>query len=358
MKKQILFLVALLLAIFTSVTMSFGQALVGSAPRGINCTDDAMHPIAGKKYVYKAASTQAGNYTFWSTKDMNFISTVGSTTTTNIALRLTTPADLLTASTNYATADAADNVEITWSDAILNGTTTAAPTFVAVNQDGLCANNLKVWSIIPIKAFTVDIRNIDNANPTGTPKAFDATDDQCFDQVRGAKYNAVSSAMEYNFGIQVLYFEVIAANFTNSWTPTFTLSALGNGQTAIIEWAYDAAFTIPATPVVVTSGTPSTTAVTTAATSTTLGVSIFVRVTITNNTFEGLASTPVSLTVDGVNSVNEWDIENNTLVAAGPLCGVGALNDKMDVATQTLNPRPTVTPVAPSTPFVPGNETN
>jgi len=358
MKKQILFLVALLLAIFASATMSFGQALIGSAPRGINCVDDAMHPIAGKKYVYKAASTQAGNYTFWSTKDMNFISTVGTTTTTNIATKLTTPADLLTASANYATADATDNVEITWSDVILNGTTTAAPTFVAVNQDGTCANNLKVWSILPIKAFTVDIRNIDNANPTGTSKAFDATDDQCFDIVRGAKFNPVSSAMEYNFGTQVLYFEVIAANFTNSWTPTFTLSALGNGQTAVIEWAYNAAFTNPATPVVVTSGTLSATAVTTAATSTSLGVSIFVRVTITNNTFEGIASMPVSLTVDGVNSVNQWDVENNTLVAAGPLCGAGALNDKMDVATQTINPRPTVTPVAPSTPFVTGNETN
>jgi len=358
MKKQILFLVLSLLTIFSGVSISFGQAVVGSAPRGINCVDDAMHPIAGKKYIYKASSNQVGNYTFWSTKDMNFISTSAGTTTTNIATKLTTPTDLLTASANYATADAADNVEITWSDAILSGTTTSAPTFVAVNQDGTCANNLKAWSIIPIKAFTVDIRNIDNADPTGTPKAFDATDDQCFDLVRGATYNASSSAMEYNFGTQVLYFEVIAANFTNSWTPTFTLSALGNGQTAVIEWAYDAAFTNPATPIVVTSGTPSATVVATAETNTTLGVSIYVRVIITNNTFEGLASTSVSLTVDGVNSVNEWDIENNTLVAAGPLCGAGTLNDKMDVATQILNPRPTVTPVAPSTPFVPGNETN
>jgi len=358
MKKQILFLVLSLLAIFSGVSTSFGQALAGSVPRGINCTDDAMHPIAGKKYIYKASSNQVGNYTFWSTKDMNFIATAAGVTTTNIATKLTTPTDLLTASANYATANALDNVEITWSDAILNGTTTAAPTFVAVNQDGTCANNLKVWSIIPIKAFTVDIRNIDNSNPTGTPKAFDATDDQCFDIVKGAKYNAVSSAMEYDFGNQVLYFEVIAANFTNSWTPTFTLSGLGNGQTAVIEWAYDAAFSNPATPIIVTSGTPSATPVSTAVTSTTLGVSIYVRVTIKNNTFEGLASTSVALAVDGVNSVNEWDIENNTLVAAGPLCGVGALNDKMDVATQILNPRPTVTPVAPSTPFVPGNETN
>lgn len=353
MKKQIYILVLLVMAIFATINRSYGQATPGSAPRGISCVDDPIHPIAGKQYIYKASSNQAGNYTFWATKDKAFITTTTGITSTNIGTRLTTPAGLLTAGSNYATASATDNITITWSDATLSGTTTAAPTFVVVNQDGSCANNLKVWSILPIKAFTVDIQNIDNAAPTGASLGFDATESQCFDQVRGANY--VGTTVQYDFGTQVLYYEVIAANFTNSWTPTFTLTGLGNGQTAVIEWAYDKAFT---NPIVVTSGTASPTAVTTAATSTTAGVSIYVRVTISNNTYEGINSTPITLAVDGVNSANEWDIENNNLTNAGPLCNAGSLNDKVDVATQTLNPRPTVTPVAPSAPFVSGNQTN
>ena len=354
MKKQIFTLTFFVLAFFGGLTDVLGQAQHVSDPRGINCVDDALHPIAGKEYTYQAASNQTGDYTFWATTDPNFITTTGGVTTTNIATMLTTPSELLTATANYGSANSSDQVGITWSDAILSATDPAtSPTFVAVNQDGTCANNFKVWSIDPLTAFTVDIRNIEDA--TLAPMAFDATDNQCFDQVRGATYNA--GQVEYDYGTQVLYFEVIAANFTDSWTPTFTLSALGNGQTAVIEWAYDNAFTNPATPVVVTSGTPSATAVTTNETTTTTGVSIYVRVTITNGTYEGIASTDVTLTVDGQNSVNEWDIENNTLSDAGPLCNATTAADGMDAATQTIDPRPTVTPSAP-TPFVTGNETN
>jgi hypothetical protein len=356
MKKQILLITFFVLALFAGTLTTYGQAVHVSTPRGINCTDDALHPIAGKAYTYQAGSNQTGNYTFWATKDPNFITTSGSTTTYNINTKLASPTttptgtDLLATSANYATAGV-DTVGITWSDAILSGTTTAAPTFVAVLKDGTCSNNFNAWAIQPIKAFTVDIRNIDNAAPT-VPLAFDATENQCMDVVRGATWNG--TAMQYNFGTQILYYEVIAANFSTSWTPTFTLAGLGNGQTAVIEWAYTNAF---ASPVTVTSGTPSGTPVTTAATNTNNGVSIWVRVTITNNTFEGTAATPVTLTVDGQNSVGDWDIENNTLSNAGPLCNPTTGADGMDAATQTLNPRPTVTPTTP-TPFVPGNQTN
>jgi hypothetical protein len=361
MKKQVLISIVALLCASTSFGQVAGPALPGSAPRGINCIDDPLHPIAGRPYIYKAATNQpGGNYTFWATKDYNFITTTAGVTTTNMATKkLTTPGDLIATSSNYATPDLADNVSITWSDAVLNGTTPTTPTFVAVNQDGTCANNFKAWQLLPLKAFTVDIRNIDNADPTGPSLAFGANDNQCFDAVRGAVYNPATSKVEYDFGKQVLYYEVIAANFTASWIPTFTLTGLGNGQTAVIEWDVAKTFPGPTVPVAITNGVSVTTAaVATAETNTANGVSIYVRVTITNNTFQGIAATTIRLAVDGVNSVGDWDIENNTLALAGPLCNVGALNDKMDVADQVLDPRPDVTPVAPSAPFVPGNETN
>ncbi len=344
MKKQVIILFIALTASF----YSFGQAAHDSDPRTVSCTDDPLHPKAGKPYTYTAGSNQDGDFTFWATKNTQFITTDAGTgvTSTNLATRLTTtgtPPDLLTTSANYGAANSADNVQITWSDQILSGTTAASPTFVAVLKDGTCTNNFNAWSIQPINAFVVDIKNMNHS--TKASLAYDAAENQCFDQVKGASWNG--TAMQYNFGTQVLYYEVVAANFTNYYIPTLTLSGLGSGQSAVIEWAYDKAFT---SPVTVTSGTPSGTHVTTNATDTSTGVSIYVRVTITNNTFEGINSTPITLAVDGQNSVGLWDVVNADCSAPGAA-------DEADTATQTLDPRPSVTPTTPDT-FVPGNQTN
>jgi len=359
MKKQFLIQTFLALVLVTGVVEVKGQALPGSATRGIDCTDGPLNPISGKEYTYQASSNQTGDYTFWSTQDMNFISTTGGVTTTNISTMLTSPttipsgSDLIATSANYGVADPADNVKITWSDATLALATSTAPIFVAVSQTGDCTNNFEAWAIQPIKAFIVDIRNIDPADRT-TPLDYDIGVSTCFDEVRGASYNPATGEIEYDFGTQVLYFEVVAANFTGYWTPAFTLSALGNGQSATIEWDYDMSFS---SPNLETSGTQSSVNVTTDEANTSNGVSIYVRVTITNTTYEGLNNEDVTLTVDGVNSVGDWDIENNTLDDEGPLCNAGSLNDQMDAATQTLTPRPDVKEVAP-TPLIPGNETN
>lgn len=358
MKKQLLVLA--MVALGTSMTVS-AQSVPGSAPRPISCTDDPLHPIAGRPYTYTASSTQAGNWTFWATKDPNFIVTdaTSGVTTNNLGSRLlTTPVapattpDLIATSANYATAAATDNVQITWSDAILSGTGTGpgqTPTFIAALKDGTCVNNFNAWQLLPINAFTVDILNLENTSkaPIGTGQAvYTATEGQCFDAVRSAKW--VTDKIEYNFGKNVLYFEVVAANFTNSWTPTFTLTGLNAAQTAVIEWDYTNAFTAPKT---VTSGTAGADKVVTTETNTANGVSIFVRVTVSNNTFEGLAATNISLAVDGQNSVGLWDVVNAT-------CTATTAADQADLAMQTLDPRPNVTPVAPSAPFVPGNQTN
>ncbi|WP_320168340.1 hypothetical protein [Mangrovibacterium marinum] len=360
MKKQFLIQTFLALALVAGVTDAFGQAVPGSLTRGVDCADGPLNPIAGKEYVYRATSNQPGDYTFWATRDMNFISTTGTTTTTNIDKMLTSPSttptgsDLLATSSNYGGAAAPDSVAITWSDSILSVTSDTVPTFVAVIQDGYCTNNFEAWAITPLKAFVVDIMNIDPVDSTAL--GYDLADSSCFDIVRGATYNPTSREIEYDFGTQVLYFEVVAANFTKYWTPTFVLpdSLLGNGQTAVIEWDYTMDF---ASPVTVVSGVESPVDVETNEMNTSDGVSIYVRVTITNNTYEGLVDQNITLTVDGVNSIGDWDIENNTLTDEGPLCNATIGADGMDAATQTLTPRPDVQPDTP-TPMIPGNETN
>ena len=367
MKKQIL----LLIVAFFAVTTAFGQALPGSAPRGYSCIDDFLHPIAGKEYTYPATTDPTGgNYLFWATKDPNFITTTSGTTSMNDGTKLiTATGDLIATSTNYGTAGTTPDVKITWSDKILSGTSyqgasaPKTPTFVAVYYNGstACADNLKVYELDPITAFTVDVRNIEDG--AKTPMGYDILDDQCIDQVRGAKY--VSGAMQYDYGQNVFYFEVIAANFTDYFIPTLTVGALGATQTATIDWTYDK----PATWSATTVWTPyaANTHVTTTETNTNAGVSIYVRVTVANNQFENNATAhaagiPVTLTVDAQNSVNIWDIDNGSGAASGTLCNTTTAADNADVATQTLLPRPAITggtsAIAPNTTIITGNEQN
>lgn len=376
MKKQILLLTMFVAAMVVGTSSAFGQAINNTNTRGIDavgCADDAEHPIAGRTYDYTAQSNQDGTFTYWATKNTEFITTAaGPVTTTNIGTMLLSPTtgtvgtDLAFTSADYGaaaanTANTDETVQIAWSDAILAGTdptlADGTPTFVVAWGAGTCTDNLKVWSIDPINAFVVDILNINEAD--GTVLAYDADEEQCFDVVRNATYNSTSSSVEYDFGTQVLSYEVIAANFTTSWTPTFNLSGLNAAQTATIEWAYEAAFTtIIAGPTAIVNGTPVTTAAAaTALVDTQDGVSIFVRVTITNTTFEGLADTPITLAVDGVNANGDFDIENNTLALVGPLCNPGTVDDQADQAVQNLLARPTITPVNPAA-FVAGDNSN
>ena len=179
MKKQFLLIA---LAVFAAVTVNGQQAIHNSVPRPVSLTDDAGHPIAGKPYTYEATGTPAGgNFLFWATKDANFISTTAGTTTNNLGTQLTVAAgNLITTSANYGTGAAANQVSITWSDATLNGTVPGTtPTFVAAHYTAPaagCADNFNAWEIQPIKAFIVDVKNVEDA--TKAVLAYGATEDQ------------------------------------------------------------------------------------------------------------------------------------------------------------------------------------
>jgi hypothetical protein len=97
--------------------------------------------------------------------------------------------------------------------------------------------------------------------------------------------------------------------------------------------------------------------VTTAMTNTSAGVSIYVRVIVTHNNYEGLADRLITLAVDGQNSVPRWDIVNNTPLDPGPLCTQILVADQADLALQTIKKRPTLTDLTPN-PFIPGNQKN
>jgi len=330
MKKQILILTFLVLAIIAGTSNSFGQATHNSDPAAVvSCTNDALHPIAGKPYDYAVTTDPTGgNYTWWATTNTSFIN-AGALNNTSA---LTTP-DVTAVTTagfaDYNTSDTENQIKLSWgTDALAAAATT--PTFVAVYYEapsGSCSDNLKVYQIDTVNAFTVDILSLDETTLTADASGYSYAAAQCFDNVQSATWNA--GAMVYDYGTNVLYFEIVAANFTEEWTPTFTVSGLQGAQTATIEWDYTTAF---GSPVSVVSGTASSSPATTNATDTSTGVSIYARVTITNSTFEGIADTPITLAVNGTNTAGQADV-----VASD--CSSPDTNE----ATQTLTRRPTVT---------------
>jgi len=346
-----------------SVTVSWGQATHGSTNgRGTTCVDDPLHPVAGKSYTYTlTANPTGGNFLWWATKDPNFVTTApvtGVRTYNNGAGTLLTVANgsLVATSANYNVAGTANTVNITWSDSILHNTVyNTNPTFVTTLYNGTaCADNLKVYQLDPIKAFTVDIINYDGT----TPLAYGVADNQCIDIVSKAFFNGTT--MEYEYGQNIFVYEVIASNFTSYWTPTFAVTGLNAAQTYVLQWTYDA----PGTWGGATVWHAATDRVNTSASDTSTGVSIYVRITVTNHNFENnatdhAAGLTFALAVDGQNSVGDWDIVNGTGNACTPAAGA----DQADIANQTLLPRPsliegTTSPTAPNLRLVPGNSQN
>lgn len=331
MKKQIFTFVLFIMALFATRTVLGQSATHNSDPQALpSCTNDALHPIAGKPYTYNVSGAPSGgNYTWWATTNPNFIT--GGVLQNTAANVLVSPAVIPTTPAQYnSLSNTSGSIELTWGTDVLAAAMggSGTPTFVSVYYTGTtCADNLKVFQVEPVNAFMVDVTNV--KNDTKASLAYGAAESQCYAKVQGAAWSG--GAMTYNYGTNTLYFEVVASNFSGTWTPTFTLTGLQGAQTATIQWDYTTAFTAPVT---VTSGVASTTNVTTALTNTSNGVSIYVRVTIANNTWEGLGNDNISLAVTGTNSAGQRDVMANDCNTAATLAS--------NTASQTLNLRPTI----------------
>lgn len=347
MKKQIFILV---LAILTTTSV-LGQTYMkaGAAPRPLTgCTTDATHPLAGVPYNYAIEVNPAGGtFQWWATTDVNFISTNSSgVTTNNIATKLAVgaAAPLLYADANYGISGSLDNVGIIWSSSALAAAVTT-PTFVAVQYDALspsCANNFKVYQITPVNGFTVDIKNMDQAK---TSLAYDATTAFCVSNIVSAAFSG--GAIVTDYGSNILYFEVVAANFTGSYTPFFQVSGLqGTQAVTSLELFTDAAMATAVIQTNLATGAYSPGApvgVDASVNNTSTGVSLYVKLTIANNTYESLNDVQITLAVNGTNASAQNDVVNTA-------CNTST--DYEDTAVQTITKRPTVTSVLATGVFV------
>ncbi len=347
MKKMIF---ALMLAVFASITFVYGQAVHGSDPIPLdlnNCNIGPLSPIAGVPFDYSANIIPANGSAYW-------YATTATTFMQNGArvpgIEETVGGGVVAAATNYMDNTPGDasptTTQITWTTAGLAAVDATHPLFVAIEYTAAatdCSNNMKVYRINPINAFTVDIMNWDAGNTT--PSGYGNLEEQCYDLIESAVFDMGTQMMDYDFGTNIMYFEVVAANFTDSFTPSFQLSGLHNNQAAQLEYGVvNGTYNVDLGSVT-GAGTHTIPGqvVTTNETNTSNGVSIYVRLTISNNDYEGLTTDAVTLAVDAINSASQPDVDNDNCAN---------ITAYSDTATQNLNARPTVTPNGTGT-FVP-----
>ncbi len=351
MKKQFLILMLALFAL--SVSNSYGQAVPGSSPRPLptDCATGPLSPIAGVPYTYGADVTPPGGTAVWYATTSTTFMEDGNRVATPLTVGSGNP---IAAAANYLVNDSPvinpTETSITWTSSALaavdniNNFLFVVVEYTAAAAD--CSNNMKVYRINPVNAFTVNVKNLNTV--------YGVDDPQCYAPVKGAVFNPGTLDMTMDYGSNTLLFEIVAANFTESWTPTFALNGLSGAQRADVFWSYTSDFAIEnSLGTNLGNGTINGQEVTTSITDTSNGVSIFVKVVVHNNTYEGISNDPITLYAMGLNAADESNIDN---FSASPSCTVNITDiADADSAYQTLEARPAVdeNPAPPDMQFVP-----
>jgi hypothetical protein len=339
------------------------------SPNAVTCltaTVGPLAPIAGQPYQYTVdVPTPAGTKVFnwFVTTDQTFI-TSGSGLTASVsaiggAHVAAVDAGLGgTYNDTDGTGIGTETINITWNSFTPDA---ANPVFLVIyveNTDLCTVDNLEAFIIEPQFAFTLDIANIED---DGTALAADASD--CVSEIVSAQWNATDGIV-VDYGENYLYFHVNAANFYDSWMPSFQLSGVNIAATAsavqAVDWAYPAG-AVAGTWVGTTTSDDlnyvSATAVDVQASGAssvgTDGECIIVRVHIVHNQDETITQQDVVLAVNGTmydgsaTAGNEYansDLDDIDYASCSAV-------DFDDSATHILTPRPDINESAP-TPFV------
>jgi len=369
MKKQILIIVFFVLAILAG-TKSYAQD-ANNLP-ATNCapvtllpcaTDDALHPIPGKVYNYNVTVNPGvtTGYVQWFVYNATTNGTI--ITGGSIAAALTaaeanggTSQFLLNAeAAKYKSiTNTSGTIDVSWQS--FDGTANRILLVAYVEGNGGCADNIEVFRIEPIFAFTLDIAGL---LPTGALPAVGNNALECLTDVQSAVYSVNNLTMDY--GDNYVFFSVTAANFVHSWQPTFTLT--NNTQSTItdatdITWAYP-------DQAILAAGTwnPVTAPVLAKAATGAVGAGgecIIVRVHIDHNNIgenDAAAARNVILGVDGkMYNVAATNYTTASLQDLDPSAVAPCTNTVTDQAQYDLTPRPQLTTtVTPAPGFVPKN---
>ena len=363
MKKQILILVLVFVA---GITTAFGQFV----PREVTClTGDALNPIPGNPYEYSINVPPPPTGT-WDGLHYQWFVTQSQTFINNFNFEAIPEADGgafmdVTGGSAYMAIypdndpPTLPNIEITWKSFVYDDTQPIFVGILVVGENGVCnPNNLKIYRIEPQHAFTLDIANVQG--PDILPGYGDNVDN-CISDVMGATYNATLNAVEYDFGIDTLYYAVTAANWSGQWELSVQLAGLQVGQTADIHWGYAYDFTDPSVGfenLVVASAaadgnwTSAVLVVPQGGSSSVGGAGeiIYIRLILHHGTqFEGITNTQYTLAVNG-----------NLHDGTAPIPAFADIHYETcaqvmfdDIAYQTLLARPEIVNTTPGGTFLP-----
>lgn len=340
-------------------------------PISVTClSSDALHPVPGTEYTYEVnVPTPPGTkyYNWFVTQDQTFIS--GSSIVAAIENNDGSGPHIQATGTGYndpgappTPGDGTNIIDITWKSWTLDPDNPVFLVIHVLNDDACSTDNIKVYVIEPMHAFTLDLKNMDINGDTVLNNYT-----QCVDTVESASYDVTLGELQYDFGENYMFFAVSAANFTDSWMPSFQIdgSALHDSRVIeAIEWAYpsDAVAGIwtavpsgGSAPLSVwqgdveieSSGGPGSTVGAD-------GECIIVRVTIQNNQVETLVDESFTLAVNGImldpnaggyTTPEYADIHHDEDPVSGDCPWYDGYEN--DLISQVLTARPTIESVPP-----------
>lgn len=383
MKKQILLVFMALFAL--SATQVYAQELT---PTPLECIDldDPLNVVAGQSYTYTVdvpAPPGDKTYHWFVTTDINFLTDGGLT-----ADREAFGGDYLASGSVWYDdpdhADATDNIALTWQSFTLD-TTADEYLFVVIyvendGPDGCITDNLKVYRVQTVHAFTLDIANIDIADDS-----VDESDavEVCVDDVSSAEFDpdadGGNGGVMYDFGQNRFYYVVAAANFSGGYQLSAELTGLQdatldgtNGQEATLYWSDTYADVtdedLTALPSVsFASDTDQTLGVVDGPADGTAvgpdGQMLYLVLVVDHNSFEAADATgyEYTLAIDGV-LVDDTDSPLAPIEDFGDMVDNYDASDNCDgvvyeafakASIQTLLPRPTIDSTTPDADFEP-----
>jgi len=330
MKKQLLVLAIFVLAVFANVTMSYAQC------------NDALKPMAGKKYTYSITVDPTGGTFDWFVTTDPHISVAAP-----VANGTGAAGDIIVAGTGYnlATSTTA-SIDITWTSKAVADANLPTPVkyYLVVKYKTDCSNNIKPWRVIPFNLFQITVENV---NSTGGAYA-----SICRAEYVDALIDA-NDKVTYDYGENAFYLKVTANNFTGSWTPKVDIAALTGTITApqtikSIEWSLLTTTFTGTSNFDLTTGIATTVVPDKGADNVTTGTDeyVYIKIIVKDAAFEGTSAQTLAFNLSAADIAGNKDVDVDLAT-----CIAVAENDNVQ---QVLKARPAITNPNP-TPFLTAN---
>ncbi len=334
MKKQILILALFVMAMFASVTNSYGQ-----------CAGSSITPVTGVDYPYGIDVTglvgTSPSYSWFVT--MN----------TDLKAGELAP---LTATDGYFTIEsgaATNTLHLKWTPKAVSGVFYVVAKYSATSSSGCQVANMKTIEVKPINMFLLAITG-------STVTGGNAQVANCAADISAIAVTAATPTVQYTYGQNTIYYEVTASGILGGWKPSIRIPALASDQTyASASWSSDGGTNWTAcTGLATTSATQDLGLAADATVANVAGSKYIIRLIINNNNFETLADQTLAVAIDGLlpdayavsdvygggpspdpcAEATEFYKTANYTITGRPTIGVGTLTGLGDLIPKLPNP--------------------